>query len=193
MKSPQSFTELQTELRKSKESYLLIYKSGSEQSDCALSGFLAASSEQVAASAFRVDVNFVRDVHPALGINTAPTLVIFNEMEIQSIIKGCQSKEFYEQVLGKNSFGTQTGTSDRPSKSVVVYSTPTCSWCNTLKSWLRKNQVAFREVDVSRDQSAAEAMVRKSGQQGVPQTEINGQIVVGFDQSKLKNLLGINS
>jgi hypothetical protein len=35
-------------------------------------------------------------------------------------------------------------------------------------------------------------MVRKSGQKGVPQTDINGQIVVGFDKVKLNALLGIN-
>jgi glutaredoxin-like YruB-family protein len=70
-----------------------------------------------------------------------------------------------------------------------VYSTPTCSWCNTLKTWLRKNNIPFTDVDVSRDQRAAEELTRRTGQQGVPQTEINGQIVVGFNQPRLKELL----
>jgi len=74
---------------------------------------------------------------------------------------------------------------------VTVYTTPTCSWCNALKSWLRKNRIAFREVDVSRDERMAQELVRKSGQMGVPQTEIDGQIVVGFNQARLKELLGI--
>jgi len=46
-------------------------------------------------------------------------------------------------------------------------------------------------VDVSREQNAAEVLVRRSGQQGVPQTDINGQIVVGFNQQRLKELLEI--
>jgi glutaredoxin len=46
-------------------------------------------------------------------------------------------------------------------------------------------------VDVSSDQRAAEDLVRRTGQQGVPQTDINGEIVVGFNQPKLKELLGI--
>jgi len=193
MESLQSFTELQAELHAGNESYVLIYKSGSEQSDCSFAGFQLASEGQPDARTYSVDVTQVRDIHPKLGVTSAPTLLVFEGTEIQTIVKGCQSKEFYEQILNKSKFGTQSGSSDRPAKSVVVYSTPSCSWCNTLKAWLRKNQVAFREIDVSRDQAAAETMVRKSGQQGVPQTEINGQIVVGFDQNRLKNLLGINS
>jgi glutaredoxin-like YruB-family protein len=76
-------------------------------------------------------------------------------------------------------------------KRVTVYSTPTCSWCNTLKAWLQKNNIRYSDVDVSRDQNAAEALVRRTGQQGVPQTDINGQIVVGFNQQRLKELLEI--
>lgn len=49
----------------------------------------------------------------------------------------------------------------------------------------------YHEVDASKDQKAAEVMVMKSGQQGVPQTEINGQVVVGFDKSRLNRLLEI--
>ena len=78
-----------------------------------------------------------------------------------------------------------------PQKSVTVYSTPTCSWCNTLKSHLRKHRVYFTDVDVSADPSLAEELVRKSGQQGVPQTEIDGEIIVGFDKKRINSLLGI--
>jgi len=81
---------------------------------------------------------------------------------------------------------------DSPQKNVTVYSTPTCTWCNTLKGYLRKNHIRFRDVDVSRDQRMAEELVRKSGQQGVPQTEIDGQIIVGFDKQRINTLLGIN-
>jgi glutaredoxin len=47
-------------------------------------------------------------------------------------------------------------------------------------------------VDVSKDQKAAEEMVRRSGQQGVPQTDINGEMIVGFDRNRINTLLGIN-
>lgn len=74
---------------------------------------------------------------------------------------------------------------------VVVFTTPTCSWCRTVKNHLRKLNIHFREVDISRDPAAARDMVRRTGQQGVPVTLVNNRPVVGFDQSKLERLLGV--
>lgn len=34
-------------------------------------------------------------------------------------------------------------------------------------------------------------MIRKSGQRGVPVIDINGNIVIGFDQEKINSLLGL--
>ena len=51
----------------------------------------------------------------------------------------------------------------------------------------------FREVDISRDERAAQELVRKSGQMAVPQTDIDGKIVVGFDKVRLNSLLGIKN
>jgi glutaredoxin-like YruB-family protein len=80
---------------------------------------------------------------------------------------------------------------EKPAKNVTVFTTPTCSWCTTLKRHLDAHQIRYREVDVSKDQKAAEAMVRRSGQQGVPQTDINGQMIVGFDRERINRLLDI--
>ena len=74
---------------------------------------------------------------------------------------------------------------------VIVFSTPTCSYCRKAKQYLRQKQVPFRDVDVSRDQAAARDMVRRSGQQGVPQLRIGNKIVVGFDRPKIDRLLGL--
>jgi len=75
----------------------------------------------------------------------------------------------------------------------LVYSTPSCSWCNTLKAYLKQNNIAFIEIDVSRDQKAADELVKRSGQMGVPQTDINGEIIVGFDKPRISRLLGLKS
>lgn len=74
---------------------------------------------------------------------------------------------------------------------VVVYSTPTCPWCDRLKSWLRENKIPFKDIDVSENEKAAQEMIKKSGQMGVPVTDIDGKIVVGFDVNTLKKLLKI--
>ena len=74
---------------------------------------------------------------------------------------------------------------------VIVFSTPTCSFCNAAKKYFREKKIIFRDVDVSRDPAAARDMVRRSGQQGVPVIDIGGRIVVGFDRLKIDRLLGI--
>ena len=68
---------------------------------------------------------------------------------------------------------------------VKVYSTPFCPWCHRLKDYLKSKKIAFEDIDVSKDQKAAEHMVEMSGEMGVPQTEINGKIIVGFDKAAI--------
>lgn len=74
---------------------------------------------------------------------------------------------------------------------VIVYTTPQCFWCNQLKEWLKQHKIKFEERDVSKDSRAAQEMIEKSGQMGVPVIEIDGKIVVGFDVKALKKLLNI--
>lgn len=74
---------------------------------------------------------------------------------------------------------------------VLVFSTPTCSFCNMAKKYFREKGVKFTDIDVSRDQTAARDMVRRSGQMGVPVIDIGGKIIVGFDRPKINSLLGI--
>ncbi|MBW3016978.1 glutathione S-transferase N-terminal domain-containing protein [Candidatus Woesearchaeota archaeon] len=72
---------------------------------------------------------------------------------------------------------------------VKVYSTPTCPYCVMAKQFLKENKIEFEDVDVSKDRAAAEEMVEKSGQMGVPVLDIDGEIVVGFDKQRIKKLL----
>jgi glutaredoxin-like YruB-family protein len=79
----------------------------------------------------------------------------------------------------------------KPQPRVIVFSTPTCSFCNMAKKYFREKGIKFKDVDVSRDPVAARDMVRRSGQQGVPVIDIGGKIVVGFDRPKIDRYLGI--
>ena len=72
---------------------------------------------------------------------------------------------------------------------VKVYSTPTCPYCNMVKDFLKKNNIEFEEIDVSTNHTAAHEMIEKSGQMGVPVTDINGQIIVGYNVPALKEAL----
>ena len=73
--------------------------------------------------------------------------------------------------------------------SVKVYSTPTCPWCTAAKKYLTSKNVAFEDLDVSKNREAAMEMIQKSGQRGVPVIEINGNVIVGFDQATIEKLL----
>ena len=76
---------------------------------------------------------------------------------------------------------------------VIVYSTPTCSYCRMLKEYLLTKRIPFQDYDVSRDQSAAQEMINRTGQSGVPVIIIDGQIVIGFDRQQLDRLLNRSS
>jgi glutaredoxin-like YruB-family protein len=80
-----------------------------------------------------------------------------------------------------------------PSKQpkVIVFSTPTCSFCNMTKKYFREKGIRFTDIDVSRDFEAARDMVRRSGQMGVPVIDIGGRIVIGFNKPQIDLLLGI--
>jgi glutaredoxin 3 len=75
---------------------------------------------------------------------------------------------------------------------VTVYSTPTCSWCQAVKDYLRSRQVEFEEIDVSSDINRARELVTKTGQYGVPVIDINGEYVVGFDRARIDALLNLS-
>lgn len=76
---------------------------------------------------------------------------------------------------------------------LTIYSTPTCIYCNTLKEYLAKNNIEFKNIDVSSDEKELEKMVAISGQMGVPVVDIDGNIVIGFDKEKIDQLLKIKS
>jgi glutaredoxin 3 len=73
--------------------------------------------------------------------------------------------------------------------TVIMFSTPTCSFCKTAKRYFQEKKVRFREIDVSRDEKAARDMQRKTGQQGVPVILINNRPIVGFDKEKINRYL----
>ena len=74
---------------------------------------------------------------------------------------------------------------------VVMFTTPTCSFCTAAKRYFREKNIKFTEVDVSRDISAARDLQRKTGQTGVPVIIINNRPIVGFDRPKINQMLNI--
>lgn len=73
--------------------------------------------------------------------------------------------------------------------NVIIYSTPTCHFCHLAKDFFVKNKVTFTDYNVAEDQEKAAEMIKKSGQMGVPVIDIDGQLIIGFDQPALKQAL----
>jgi len=69
---------------------------------------------------------------------------------------------------------------------IKVYSTPTCPYCHMLKDFLKEKGIKFEDIDVAADEKQAQEMISKSGQMGVPQIEINGKMIVGFDKAAIE-------
>lgn len=186
-----AYNELVKALQDNKRLFLLLYKSGSAQSECALERIRIAR-ETTDAVFLEADVTAVRDIHTKYNITSAPSLLEFSDGNLKNVLKGCQTQDFYTATLAGTGFSTvTTKEGDKPVRRVTVYTTPTCTWCNTLKTYFREKNINFTEVNVAADQKRAEEMVKKSGQQGVPQTDINGQVVVGFDKNRINELLEI--
>jgi thioredoxin len=141
------------------------------------------------------------DEHPRTAahyhITGIPTVALFRDGKVVNTFVGVRPEPIYRRAL-EEALQPASARKDKaaaPTKtnkhSVTVFSTPTCPWCARLKAYLKQHQIAFKDVDVSRDAQAAQEMVLRSGQMGVPQAWIDGQVVVGFDRKRVDELLGL--
>lgn len=72
---------------------------------------------------------------------------------------------------------------------VIVYSTDWCPWCHKAKEWLDKYNVKYEVHDPEKDQKYAEELVQKSHQTGIPVVDIDGHIIIGYDEASMKKYL----
>lgn len=77
------------------------------------------------------------------------------------------------------------------SPTVTIYSTPACHFCHAAKDFLTEHKVAFTDVDVATDADKRQEMIEMTGQMGVPVIRINDDVIVGFDEAKVKELLSL--
>ena len=72
---------------------------------------------------------------------------------------------------------------------MIVYTGAGCPACSTAKTYLRRRGIGFRKIDIARDQHVAERLAQRSGQMAVPQIDIDGHLIVGFNQARIDMLL----
>lgn len=74
---------------------------------------------------------------------------------------------------------------------IKIYSTPTCIYCKMVKDFFAKNKIQYEDINVAENAAARDEMIKRSNQMGVPVIDIDGQMVVGFDQRRIEELLKI--
>ena len=156
--------------------------------------FMALAKEHEDVPALLVDVAQVRGVHKQFGVSAVPSVLGLERGRVLQKVEGVRDVAGYDQALLTHaSVSTGSNGSEAPRQPrVVVYTGPHCSWCTRVKNYLRQQRVRFTEIDVGSDPSAARALVARTGQQGVPQLDIGGQYVVGFDKARIDRLLNLS-
>ncbi len=140
-----------------------------------------------------IDVVKVKGLNKQFGVTSVPTVISILDGKIIQKIIGKQDADYYYTAFLSNSLHSGSESDKGKSfPSVTVWTSDSCVWCTRVKTYLRKNRVQFREVNVSKDPSAASALQARTGQTGVPQLSIGGKYVVGFDKVKIDNYLGLS-
>ncbi len=72
---------------------------------------------------------------------------------------------------------------------VILYSTPFCGWCARAKEFFKEHKIKFKNVDVSTSAKKVQEMTKLSGQNAVPVIKVDGEIIIGYDESALRKAL----
>lgn len=170
---------------------LVFWGKFSETAERALAELTQFAEDYKDVPLFVLDVQKVKGVNKEYGVDSVPTVLVMKNGREEERFVGVESASFYAtQLLGMAPLHVARPTRKKQLR-VTVYTSPGCPPCGMVKTYLRDNGISFTSVDISRDERAAREIVRRSGMQAVPQIDINGRIVVGFDRGKLANLLGI--
>jgi glutaredoxin 3 len=77
-------------------------------------------------------------------------------------------------------------------KTVSIYTTDTCHYCNMAKAYFKEHGVEYVEYNVGRDAARRQEMIDMTHQLGVPVIVVGDTAMVGFQESKVAELLGMN-
>ncbi len=188
-----SEAELEPLLAQDQELLLAFLVDGSSGSQAARNALSQAVAEHPEAHAYTVDARSVRNLAQRFQVSAVPTVVRVRGDRTLAKLVGPQSVATYAALLSVPARPANAADAGAAPKqpSVTVYVTNTCPWCRRLESYLDSHGIRYRAVNVERDAEAGREMTRRSGQMGVPQADIGGRWVVGFDKQRIDKLLGL--
>jgi glutaredoxin-like YruB-family protein len=169
---------------------IVFYSDASQRSKDALAIVTEIKKQKPDVAVASVNVSHVRDIHPLFGVSSVPTVITLRKSVLSKKVEGLQQKSTYTMLLGSAPRRRADGT-EAPPLRVTVYSSPTCPPCGVVKAYLRKKGVPFRVIDVTRDEQAAQEIMSRTGSMAVPQTDINGTVVIGADMARFDELLKV--
>jgi len=168
---------------------LIFWAEFSATAKHALAELREFSKENKNVPVYAINVEAVKGVHKQFGVANVPTVVALKKGKVLWQLEGVESAQLYNRILsGISSVSKSTGKKGTNHR-VIVYSGPGCPACGTAKTYLRQRGIFFREIDISRDQHAAERLIQRSGQRAVPQIDIDGHLIVGFDKAKIDRII----
>lgn len=72
---------------------------------------------------------------------------------------------------------------------VKIYTTPTCPYCIKAKDYFTKKGVKYTEYNVAQDRKALQEMIKLSGGRSVPVITADDEVMIGFNQARLDEIL----
>ena len=169
---------------------LAFYGSFSQAAKRALNELEQFAKESEKIPVYVIDVGKVKGAHKQFDVKNVPTVLALEKGKITRRMEGVENSRLYAQVLlGAHPSRRAKKGEKKISHRVVVYTGSGCPACGSAKSYLRRLGVGFREVNISSDQHAAQKLAQRSGQMAVPQIDIDGHLIVGFDQAKIDRLI----
>ena len=163
----------------------------SEAAKRALAELKTFAQEYPSVPVWIIDVGKLPGIHRQFKVDRVPTVVAVEKGRATKSVEGVQSARFYALHLAGAAVSRTHEAGRRQVPRVTVYSGPGCPACGHAKAYLRRHGIAFRDVDIAQDPRAAETISRRSGRMAVPQIDVNGRLIVGFNRETLDRLLGI--
>ena len=136
----------------------------------------------------RVNVDQNHELAGMFGVMSIPSVILFKDGRRVTQQIGVSQKSDYENLIEE---AIKFDPKAKRKQEIIVFSAPGCPYCQMAKAYLKERDIPFRDVDVSRDRAMAMKMVGRSGQTGVPQLWINGEVIIGFNRPLIDQLLGL--
>jgi len=73
--------------------------------------------------------------------------------------------------------------------SIDMYTATWCSACRAAHRWMDREGIAYHEIDVDQQRDAISALSTLNPQRTLPTFDVDGQVLVGFDQVALTSAI----